>query len=229
MLKFVVSLTTKAAVATILFYAATAAIYFFAAGRWDLPLAWVYFVLNFLVGLLLVLVLGVKDPGLLQERLKPGPGEQDKVYRPAGTIFSIITLVVAGMDVGRLHWSSPVPVGLQVIANLLVFAGLLILTWAMFENSFFSLAVRLQADRNQVPVTTGPYALVRHPGYFGGVLYLVFTGPALGSWWATLVSIPMLALTIRRILLEDLMLREGLPGYSEYAAGVRFRLIPGVW
>lgn len=223
------SLTTKAVLATVVYYAAGAAIYFFAAGRWDLPFAWVYFAVNFLVGILLVLVLGVRDPGLLKERLRPGPGERDNVYRPAGTVFTIVTLALAGIDVGRRHWSPPVPVLLQLLAIFLVFVGLLIVAWAMFENSFFSLAVRLQADRNQVPVTSGPYALVRHPGYSGGILYLSFTGMALGSWWATLLAVPMLALTIRRTLLEDSMLREGLQGYKEYAARVRFRLMPGVW
>jgi protein-S-isoprenylcysteine O-methyltransferase Ste14 len=99
----------------------------------------------------------------------------------------------------------------------------------MFTNSFFSLAVRLQPDRKQKVVTSGPYAVVRHPGYTGGFLYLIFNGLALGSWWAILTAIPMLALTIRRTLLEDAMLRRGLEGYGEYATSVRYRLIPGIW
>lgn len=99
----------------------------------------------------------------------------------------------------------------------------------MFANPFFSLAVRLQPDRNQAVVSRGPYAIVRHPGYTGGILYLIFTGLALGSWWATFATILVLALRVRRTMLEDAMLRAGLNGYHEYAVRVRFRLLPGVW
>jgi protein-S-isoprenylcysteine O-methyltransferase Ste14 len=219
----------KAIVATILFTAVSAALFFLSAGRWDLPLPWLYFVGNFLVNMALVLVLGIKDPGLLKERLRPGPGDQDKVYRPVSTVLAVLQLMIAGFDAGRRHWPPVVSAGLQVIALLLAFAGLLIVTWALFTNSFFSLAIRLQPDRNQVVISTGPYRYVRHPGYAGGILYVAFTGLALGSWWASLAAIPILALIIRRIFLEEAMLRTGLPGYSEYAANVPFRIIPGVW
>lgn len=219
----------KAVIATVFYYVASALLYFLAAGRWNLPLAWLYFLINFLVGLGLVIVIGIKDPGLLQERLKPAPGEQDKLYRPFATALALIQLIVAGIDAGRRHWPPTVSPRLQFAAILLVFVGLLLLTWAMLTNSFFSLAVRLQPDRNQAVVCTGPYQFVRHPGYTGGILYLVFGGLALGSWWASLTAIPALALTIRRTLLEDSMLQTGLPGYAEYAARVPFRLFPGIW
>jgi len=219
----------KAIVVTILFSAVSVALFFLVAGRWDLPLAWLYFICNFLVSMVLVLVLGIKDPGLLKERLKPGPGDQDKLYRPVSSALAVLQLMVAGFDVGRRHWPPTVSPGLQITAILLVFVGLLILTWALFTNSFFSLAVRLQPDRNQVVISTGPYQYVRHPGYSGGVLYVLFTGLALGSRWASLAAIPILAMIIRRTFLEEAMLRTGLPGYSEYVARVPFRLIPGVW
>lgn len=110
----------KATLATMLFYALHTAVFFVAAGRWDLPLAWAYFVMNAAVGLMLVLVLGMKDPGLLKERLKPAPGEQDRVYRPAAMVSSIATLVVAGIDVGRRHWWPVVPVWLQIVSVVVV-------------------------------------------------------------------------------------------------------------
>jgi len=222
-------LILKAAVATIFLYYLSAAIYFFAAGRWDLTLAWAYFTMNCAVSLVLVVGLGVKDPGLLKERMKPGPGERDKLFRPVSTVMSVVTVVVAGVDAGRRHWWPVVPERLQFVALILVFIGMLFLTWALFTNSFFSVAVRLQPDRQQVLVTSGPYAIVRHPGYTGGFLYLLFTGLALGSWWATLTMIPAVVLTVRRTFLEEAMLREGLPGYSEYAARVRYRVVPGIW
>lgn len=219
----------KVFVTTVVYYTLASAIYFVAAGRSDLLLAWLYFTMNAAVGFGLVLVLGRKDPGLLQERLKPGPGERDKIFKAVNTTLMVIQLVIAGVDVGRRHWSPSVSPGLQVTSLLLVFAGLLILTWAILANPFFSSAVRLQPDRKQVLVNVGPYRFVRHPGYTGGILYLVFTGLALGSWWAELLAIPMLVLTLRRSLLEDAMLREGLEGYRDYSAKVRFRLIPGIW
>ena len=219
----------KAIVATILFSAVSAALFFLSAGRWDLPLAWLYFLGNFLVSIALVLVLGIKDPGLLKERLRPAPGDQDKVYRPVSMVLAVLQLMIAGFDAGRRHWPPIVSAGLQVTAFLLVLAGLLLVTWALFTNSFFSLAVRLQPDRNQVVISTGPYRYVRHPGCAGGILYVALTGLALGSWWASLAAIPILALIIRRIFLEEAMLRTGLPGYSEYAGKVPFRIIPGVW
>ena len=219
----------KAIVATILFSAVSAALFFLCAGRWDLRLAWIYFGSNFLVNMALVLVLGIKDPGLLKERLRPAPGDQDKLYRPVSTVFAVLQLMVAGFDAGRRHWFPVVFAGLQVTALLLMFAGLLLVTWALFTNSFFSLAVRLQPDRNQVVISTGPYQYVRHPGYAGGILYVAFTGLALGSWWASLAAIPILLLIIRRIFLEEAMLRPGLPGYSEYSVKVPFRIMPGVW
>lgn len=219
----------KAIVSTVLYYTIASVLYFVAAGRWNLPLAWLYFIVNAAVGFGLVLVLGRKDPGLLQERLKPGPGEKDKMFKAVNTTLMAIQLGIAGFDAGRRHWAPRVSPALQATSLLLVFAGLLMLIWAMLVNPFFSSAVRLQPDRKQVLVSTGPYRLVRHPGYTGGILYLIFTGLALGSWWAELLAIPMLILTLRRTLLEDSMLRDGLEGYRDYSAKVRFRLIPGVW
>jgi protein-S-isoprenylcysteine O-methyltransferase Ste14 len=223
------ALTLKAVVLSIFFYSLSAAIYFFAAGRWDLPLAWAYFTMNCMISLVLVVALGVKDSGLLKERVKPGPGERDKLFRPVSTLMSVVTMIVAGVDAGRKHWWPAMPAWLQIMALVLVFVGMLFLTWALLTNSFFSIAVRLQPDRQQVLVTSGPYAIVRHPGYTGGFLYLFFSGLALGSWWATLTTIPAMVLTVRRTLLEETMLRDGLPGYNEYTQRVRYRVLPGVW
>jgi protein-S-isoprenylcysteine O-methyltransferase Ste14 len=101
--------------------------------------------------------------------------------------------------------------------------------WAMRVNSFFSTAVRIQAEREHRVVTRGPYRLVRHPGYASLVL-LGWGGPvALGSWWAVLPHVVVVAVFVRRARLEDRMLQEELPGYGDYAQVVRYRLLPGVW
>jgi len=219
----------KVLVVSIVFYSLTTLLYFLCAGRFDLPLAWCYFVLNAVLGLGTVAMADARSPGFAQERMKPAPGEQDRVFKPAGMVCSMAVLVIAAIDVGRFHWQPAVGWGLQLVALILDLAGLLLVCWGMLANAYFSSAVRLQADRGQVVVRTGPYAIVRHPGYAGGILYLALNGLALGSWWAGIAGLPMILLTLRRTVMEDRMLREGLAGYAEYAKDVPFRLLPGLW
>jgi protein-S-isoprenylcysteine O-methyltransferase Ste14 len=109
-------------------------------------------------------------------------------------------------------------------------SGYSITAWAVLTNRFFSSAVRLQPDRQQVVIDTGPYAYLRHPGYSGAIPYMILGPLALSSWLSTILGgIPLLIIIFRRIILEDAMLRSGLPGYAEYAARVKYRLIPGIW
>ena len=140
-----------------------------------------------------------------------------------------VTWVVAGLDVGRLHLSHGYPPALQVAGLAVCAAGFWIVARAMWVNPFFSSAVRLQPDRHQSVVRRGPYAAVRHPGYSGGVLFTFGTGLVFGSWWALLPAVPMVVALVRRVRIEDAMLRSGLPGYEAYARAVRFRLFPGIW
>jgi protein-S-isoprenylcysteine O-methyltransferase Ste14 len=208
----------------------SAAIYFFSAGRTDLPIAWTYFALNLIVGLILSVILARLSPDLIRERVKPGAGEQDRLTKLVGLVVILLQLVLSGLDVGRYHWTAPVNAPVQFAALILVFVGYAIVSWAVFSNRFFSSAVRLQADRQQTVIDTGPYAYVRHPGYTGTILYLGLAGLALGSWLAFIITIiPMLHLLFRRTLLEDAMLRTGLAGYDAYAHRVKYRLLPGLW
>ena len=201
------------------YIAISVAIYFFSAGRLDLPFAWVYFSLNLVLGLAFSAVMAGTNPELIAERVKPGPGEQDRVFKGVGLPLVVLKLILAGLDAGRYHWTAPVSAVVQVTALILVVVGYFVLAWATFTNRFFSSAVRLQPDRQQVVIDKGPYAVVRHPGYIGAILYLPFSGLALGSWVATVIAgIPLILLILRRTLLEDAMLRRGLPGYDAYAA-----------
>ena len=219
----------KTIVVSVVFYSLSAAVYFLAAGRLDLPFGWLYFALNAILGLGTVAIADAKAPGFAQERLRPAPGERDRLFKPVGTFCSLTLLVIAGLDAGRYHWTPSVGRRLQLFAFLLDMAGLLLVCWSMVANSFFSSAVRLQPERKQVVVKSGPYGIVRHPGYTGGILYLAMNGLALGSWWAGLASIPMLVLTVRRTMMEDTMLQSGLDGYPDYCKQVRYRLLPGIW
>ncbi len=110
----------------------------------------------------------------------PGEGEQDRVTVRALNLLMFAQLLLAGLDVGRLHWSATVPLPLQILSLVGFAIGMGLTIWAMLVNRFFSSAVRLQPDRGQYVVTAGPYRMVRHPGYSGGLLLLLSIGMALG-------------------------------------------------
>jgi protein-S-isoprenylcysteine O-methyltransferase Ste14 len=107
--------------------------------------------------------------------------------------------------------------------------GYALVAWSTVVNRFYSPAVRIQEDRGQEVITSGPYRFVRHPGYIGWILFFLFSGLALGSWLSVLPTLVVVAVTIRRTVIEDRMLHGSLKGYTEYAQNVRYRLIPGVW
>jgi protein-S-isoprenylcysteine O-methyltransferase Ste14 len=144
-------------------------------------------------------------------------------------LLMFVQLLLAGLDVGRLHWSATVPFPLQILGLVGFAAGMGLTTWAMLVNRFFSRAVRLQPDRGHQVVTSGPYRLVRHPGYSGGLLLLLSASFALGSWIAMAPILLMAPLMVRRTLIEERMLADALPGYADYMRRVRSRIAPGVW
>jgi protein-S-isoprenylcysteine O-methyltransferase Ste14 len=205
-----------------------AGILFVAAGRIDLPFFWAYLAVFTAFALVVMLTVPAE---LLEERSKPGGESRDNLALlrvVAGVVF-LGQWIVAGLDVGRFHWSDTVPVWLQA-AGLASFAALLA-TWygCMRVNPFFSAAVRVQSERGHHVVDSGPYRLVRHPGYAAFVL-LGWGGPiALGSWWAVVSHLAVVVLFVRRARMEDRILREELAGYAAYAARVRYLFVPGVF
>jgi protein-S-isoprenylcysteine O-methyltransferase Ste14 len=140
-----------------------------------------------------------------------------------------ITSASAGLDVGRLGWSPPLPLSLRLLALLLFTLGNVLGGWAMATNRFFSTFVRIQKDRSHEVVTGGPYRYVRHPGYADAILAAITLPLALGSLWALIPACTGAAGFIVRGEWEDRMLRQELGGYVEYAGRVRHRLIPGIW
>jgi len=135
---------------------------------------------------------------------------------------------VAALDDGRFHWF-PVPWWACGIGYILFLAGMGIVTWAQAVNKFFEVMVRIQTDRGHKVIDTGPYAVVRHPGYVGGIPFSVGIALCLGSLWALLPAGAASLLMILRTQLEDQTLQAELAGYKEYTQRVRFKLIPGVW
>ncbi|HWR50548.1 MAG TPA: isoprenylcysteine carboxylmethyltransferase family protein [Bryobacteraceae bacterium] len=202
------------------------AVLFGSAGRLDIPAFWVYLLLFALTVPLMYRAAGSE---LMRERIKPPPGGKDQLIRIVAVPMMLAHLAIAGLDVGRFHWSDTVPVWLQVasFAALAVCVGV----WglAMHENKFFSSVIRIQRERGHRVVDTGPYRIVRHPGYAGALTIQMWSGLALGSVWSLAPAVVMAFLFIRRILLEDRMLLDQLDGYKDYAQRVRYRVLPGVW
>ena len=199
---------------------------FASAGRIDLPWFWAVLAVH---SALLTVGMSSIDPDLRRERLKPGPGGRDRYLRLIALPFILAHLIVAGLDVGRIHWTGPVPGGVQAVALFGYAAGMALSVCAMINNRFFSPVVRIQHERGHTLVTSGPYRFVRHPGYVGAILACACGGVALGSWWSLVPLAPFAALFLRRTAVEDRMLRADLDGYAGYATRVRYRLVPGLW
>ena len=141
------------------------------------------------------------------------------------TMYAV--LPAAAID-ERFH-AFPAPTWACAVGYVLFAAGMAIITWAASVNKFFEVTVRIQTERGHQVVDAGPYRMVRHPGYVGGVLYCLGTALCLGSMWALVPAGIAVALLVARTKYEDQTLQSELPGYGEYAKRVRFRLIPGVW
>jgi protein-S-isoprenylcysteine O-methyltransferase Ste14 len=139
-----------------------------------------------------------------------------------------LTWLVAGLD-KRWNGSPALPLTVELGAFAIVIVGYWISVWALIANKFFSAVVRIQKERGHTVVTTGPYRFVRHPGYAGGVIAYLATPLALGTLWAYLPMGLILCALALRTALEDRTLQDELPGYAEYAARVRYRLLPGIW
>jgi protein-S-isoprenylcysteine O-methyltransferase Ste14 len=206
-----------------------AAVLFGAAGTFAVPMFWVYLALFAALCVAASAAVYLLSPDLVKERVRPGEGEQDRVTVRALNLLMFAQLLFAGLDVGRLHWSATVPFPLQILGLVGFTIGMGLTIWAMLANRFFSSAVRLQPDRNQPVVTAGPYRLVRHPGYSGGLLLLVSIGMALGSWVAVVPILLIVPFMVRRTLIEERMRAGALSGYVNYIQRVRPRIVPGVW
>lgn len=184
-----------------------------------------------LVGVTLSHVLARKGSDITVERAsRAAEGEAwDKRLLSAYFLMTLATFVTAGLDSGRFRWSGEVPVAATVGGVALMLAGQLLFALARRENEFFSSTASIQADRGHRVCETGPYRLVRHPGYLGMLLSLLAFPLVLQSYWAFAPTAVAAALLFVRTSLEDRFLGERLSGYARYAAGVRWRLIPGVF
>jgi len=202
---------------------------------WDLSWwqAWVFSLLIFTAGIGGRIWAERRHPGLTVERQSvesiQGAKAWDKVLAPLMAItISFPLVIVAGLD-HRYGWSPAFPLWLNIIGFILIAVGYAFGVWAFIENRFFSSVVRIQTERGHVVCDTGPYQIVRHPGYAGNILPLLGIVLALGSVWTVIPAVVALVIAILRTALEDQTLQEELPGYQEYAHRVRYRLFPWVY
>ncbi len=213
-------------------YGVIALLLFFTAGTADWPEAWIFLAVMIVVSLVGGLWLVRRDPGLVQQRLAPpiqrDQPAADRVLVPLILLAFFGAFVLMALDAVRLRWSS-VPAWVQAIGGLILLLSVWISFRVMLENSFAAPVVKIQKDRGQTVITTGPYRQVRHPMYAGGLMFLAGTSLLLGSWWGLVAALVLAVLLAIRIRIEEKALRDGLEGYDEYARRVRYRLVPLIW
>ncbi|MBM3136335.1 MAG: isoprenylcysteine carboxylmethyltransferase family protein [Chloroflexi bacterium] len=223
----------KVVVRLVLLVVTLLAILFIAAGTLHWPMAWAYAIQAAAITFGSRLIVIRRHPDLITERAQSLSAEGGKswdkiIVQLVAIIGPLLTLIVCGLDV-RFGWRPEVPLAGQIVAFVLMTLGSLLGTWAMLVNRFFSAVVRIQTDRGHTVVSDGPYRFVRHPAYAGGVVANLAGPLALGSVWALIPGGLIALLFVVRTALEDKTLREELPGYQDYAARVRHRLLPGIW
>jgi protein-S-isoprenylcysteine O-methyltransferase Ste14 len=223
------SLNTKAWLGGVFLAVVMALLLFLPAGTARYWQAWIYLAVFFGSLLPQTLYLVRKNPALLKRRLKGGPlaekEKSQKIIMLFTSIGFVALLVVPALD-HRFLWSKAPPY-MVAAGDLLTVLGFTIIFLVFKENPFTSAAIEVAVD--QKVISTGPYAVVRHPMYAGGLLYLLGAPLALGSYWGLLALAAMWPFLIWRLFDEERFLSKNLPGYTEYCAKVRWRLIPGVF
>jgi protein-S-isoprenylcysteine O-methyltransferase Ste14 len=204
---------------------------FGAAGTLAWAPGWIFVLLYLGFSVATVARLYRTDPGLLEERMRPFRTDQpawDRVFLVLVIVVCAAWFLLMPLDAVRLRWSH-VPVWLQALGALALAAGLVLFYLTFRENSYLSPAVRVQRERGQRVVSTGPYRFVRHPLYLGLVPFTLGTTLLLGSWTGLLPSAVIVGMVAWRAVQEERTLCAELEGYEDYMTRVRFRLIPGIW
>ena len=223
------SLQTKVIVVESVEFLVMALALFLPAGTVAWPAAWVFFGLIFVCSLPMTWWLLKYDPGLIEERMRFRPQlSWDKVFIAIAFVFGLSWLILMPLDAVRFHWSR-MPVELKTLGALVVLISLYISFLTMRENPYSSAVVRVQKERAQTVISTGPYRYVRHPMYTGACLFFLGTALLLGSWYGVLCTPVFIGLFAVRAVLEERLLREELEGYNAYMARVKYRFFPHVW
>ncbi len=204
---------------------------FLPAGTWMWFRGWLFFSVTVAASILITVYLRRVNPDVVAARVNRHSGTK-RWDLFLGAICFLPTMlaipIVAALDDGRFHWFH-LPWWGCVLGYTLLFTGMAGLTWAESVNKFFEPTVRIQTDRGHRVISSGPYAIVRHPGYVSGFLVFIGMALSLGSLWSLIPAVLACLLLVVRTIWEDRTLRDELTGYREYAERVRYRLIPGVW
>lgn len=200
------------------------------AGTWDWPRGWVFFGVYCALTAICCAWLWVTNPEIFAARRKIQKGTKgwDVVVTSLIVITFATLMIVPALDDGRYHWA-PQPDWVVWLGYALFAPGFMGFAWAQSVNRNFEASVRIQTDRGHQVITTGPYAVVRHPGYAFALLMLAGMPLSMGSLYGLIPAGALFLLVLIRTLGEDATLKAELPGYADYAARVRQRWIPGVW
>lgn len=195
--------------------------------------AWIYSVLILLAGIGGRYIAEKRNPGILVERVSMEKAQNakpwDKVLAPLMAIsFSFPLVIVAGLD-HRYEWTPAFPIWLNILGIVFIVIGYTFASWALVENRFFSSIVYIQTEREHTVCDSGPYRIVRHPGYAGNLLAVAGIIMALNSMWTLIPAMAALVIAVVRTTFEDKTLYEELSGYKDYARRVRYRLFPGIF
>src|SRR5262245_47515167 len=207
------------------------ALLFGSAGSLAWPSAWVFLFVSATLGPACGMWLAKTDPALLEERLRPtfqaDQPAADKRFMLAFAVAALVWLIAIGLD-RRAH-ASNVPFALQAAGLAMYLLSTAFIMWVFRENSFAAPVVRVQAERHHHVISSGPYAFVHHPMDSGIMLFFFGVPLLLGSWWGVAIAPLFAVLFAIRARIEERALVEGLPDYADYAARVRYRLVPGLW
>ena len=206
------------------------ALVFLPVGRIDWTPGWIFIAVLVAVFGLSALLLARVNPMLYRarSRFQPGTKKWDVILLAVLFPAMIAEIPIATLDAGRMGWSA-VPQWVVIVGYVLVTGGIAVTTWAQAVNPFFEPGVRIQKERAQQVITSGPYRFVRHPGYAAAIAMFVGIPLALASWRGLLPAGLAIALLVVRTGLEDRLLQAELSGYSDYARRTRHRLVPGIW
>jgi protein-S-isoprenylcysteine O-methyltransferase Ste14 len=190
---------------------------------------WVYLFVFTASSTMITAYLWKKDPKLLERRVNAGPAAEKETSQKLIQLFASLTfigtMILPSLD-HRISWSD-VPLPVVILGDVFVALGFFVIFLVFKENSFAAATIEVAPD--QRVISTGPYALVRHPMYSGALVMLFGTPLALGSWWGLLMFIPMTFIIVWRLLDEEKFLSKNLSGYTEYCQRVRYRLVPFIW
>ena len=204
---------------------------FIAAGTFFWFYGWIFLILLYIFSFVTILWVLRHNPGLIEERVavfKPDEPIWDKAYIILLFILVSIWWILIPLDAVRFHWSQ-MPTWLHVMGAIVLSCSFYLMWLTYRENPYLASAVRIQEERGQTVVSTGPYRYVRHPFYTSTLLFFLGSGFLLGSWIGVLLGLLLAGILARRAVREERELRKGLKGYDAYMAQVKYRIIPHVW